>query len=150
MGPDCPQAMKTTKDTRAAVTAAASGDGLRALGMQRMGTGPVVQWNDDGSSVRPGPESSHYEAGRAECGAHLLFNAFWKVANCCVHQLLLRDSMHQIDLGVIIRLIMAILRKYWEDVLQFLNDGSDGLAAKRLQERLCRMLARHFGQDGRT
>ncbi len=31
---DCPLDMKTTKDTRAAVTAAASGDGLRALGMQ--------------------------------------------------------------------------------------------------------------------
>jgi hypothetical protein len=43
------------------------------------------------------------------------------------------DSMHQIDLGVIIRLIMAILRKYWGDVLQYLKDGSDGLAAKQLQ-----------------
>ena len=36
---DCPEAVKTEKDTRAAVTAAASGDGLRALGMQRMGGG---------------------------------------------------------------------------------------------------------------
>jgi hypothetical protein len=147
---DCPLAMKTTKDTRAAVTAAASGDGLRALGMQRMGPGPVVEWNEDGSCVRPGPESSHYEAGRSECGAHLLFNAFWTVAHCCVHQLLLRDSMHQIDLGVIIRLIMAILRKYWDDVLQFLKDGSDGLAAKKLQERLLRLLARRVGKDGKT
>ena len=64
---DCPEAMKTEKDTRAAVTAAASGDGLRALGMQRMGRGPVVQWNEDGSCVRPGPESTHYEANRAVC-----------------------------------------------------------------------------------
>ncbi len=129
---DCPLAMKITKDTRAAVTAAASGDGLRALGMQQMGRGPVVEWNEDDSCVRPGPESSHYEAGRSECGAHLLFNAgaFRTVAHCCVHQLLMRDSLHQIDLGVIIRLIMAILRKYWDDVLQFLKDESDGLAAK--------------------
>ena len=30
---DCPLAMKRTKDKRAAVTAAATGEGLRALGM---------------------------------------------------------------------------------------------------------------------
>jgi hypothetical protein len=60
--------------------------------------------------------------------------------------------MHQIDLGVTIRLIMAILRKYWDDVLQFLKDGSDGLAARKLQERLCRLLAlaRSVGKDGKT
>jgi hypothetical protein len=107
--------MKTTKDTRAAVTAAASGDGLRALGMQRMGTGPVVEWNEDGSCVRPGPESSHYEAGRSECGAHLLFNAFWTVAHCCVHQLLIRDSMHQIDFGESV-LSFASLWQYSENI----------------------------------
>ncbi len=52
-------------------------------------------------------------AGRAECVAHLLFNAIWSVSHCCIHTLFMRDAMHQIDLGVIIRLIMAILRKYW-------------------------------------
>jgi hypothetical protein len=41
------------------------------------------------------------------------------------------DSMHRIELGVIIRLIMAILKKYWDDVLQYLRDGSDGLVAKK-------------------
>ena len=100
--------MKCTKDTREAVTAAASGDGLRGLGM-RMSSGAVVEWNTDGSCTRPGPEAIHYEAARAECGAHLLFNAFWSVSHCCIHALLMRDGMHQIDLGVIIRLIMAIL-----------------------------------------
>jgi hypothetical protein len=138
------------RDTRAAVTAAASGDGLRNIGLRGMGPGAVVQWNDDGSNVRPGPESSHYEAARGECGAHLLFNAFWTVANCCVHQLLMKDSMHQIDLGVIVRLIMAILRKYWEDVLQWLGDEFAGLAAKKLQQRLCKVLERRIDQDGRT
>jgi hypothetical protein len=133
--------MKSTKDTRAAVTAAASGDGLRTLGMrQRMGRGPVVQWTDDGTCIRPGSESSHCEAGRADCGKLLS-------RQCCVHQLLLRDSMHQIDLGVFILLIMAILRKYWDDVLQFLKDGSDGLEAKKLQERLCKLLARRVGNS---
>ena len=140
--------MKTTSDKRAAITAAASGDGLRTLGMRRMGLGAVVEWNEDGSCVRPGPESSHYEAGRAECGAHLLFNAFWAVLHCCVHQLLMRDSMHQIDLGIIIRLIMAILKKYWECVLQFFPEGSEGLAAKKLEARLRKLLGRRTGQDG--
>ncbi len=110
--------------------------------------GPIVEWNDDGSCVRPGPESSHYEAGRAECGAHLLFNAFWGVSNCCVHQLLMKDSMHQIDLGVIMRLIMAILKKYWESVLQFLKEGMESLAANRVAARFRKALDRQAGPDG--
>ena len=63
--------------------------------------------------------------------------------------LLLPDPMHQIDLGVIVRLIMAILRKYWERVLQFLKEGNEGLAAKKLQARLNLVLARRTQQDGR-
>ena len=142
--------MKTTKDKRAAVTAAATGDGLRALGMRGMGSGDVVEWNEDGSCVRPGPESLHYEASRGECGAHLLFNAFWAVVNCCVHQLLMKDPMHQIDLGIIIRLIMAILKKYWECVLQYFAEGTENLAAKKLQARLNALLHRRSGPDGQS
>ena len=63
--------------------------------------------------------------------------------------LLLPDPMHQIDLGVIFRLIMAIIRKYWERVLQFLKEGNEGLAAKKLQARLNLVLARRTQQDGR-
>ncbi len=124
--------MKCTKDGRETITAAASGDGFWALGMRGMSesSGAVVEWNADGSCTRPGPEAIHYEAPRAECGAHLLFNAFWSVSHCCILALLMRDGMHQIDLGVIIRLIMAILRKYWECVLQFLGEDKEGLAAK--------------------
>ena len=44
--------MKTTKERRSEITAAATGDGLRNLGMQRMLGGDVVQWNEDGSCVR--------------------------------------------------------------------------------------------------
>jgi hypothetical protein len=142
--------MKTTKERRSEITAAATGDGLRNLGMQRMLGGDVVQWNEDGSCVRPGPQSKHYEAARSECSAHLLFNAFWSVLHCCVHQLLMKDPLHQIDLGVICRLIMAILKKYWECVLQFLPEGSEGLAAKKLQERLCAVLQRRSGPDQRS
>ncbi len=63
--------------------------------------------------------------------------------------LLLPDLMHQIDLGVIVRLIMAILRKYWERVLQLLKEGNEGLAAKKLQALLNLVLARRTQQDGR-
>jgi hypothetical protein len=62
----------------------------------------------------------------------------------------MQDSMHQIDLGVIIRLIMAILRIYWDDVLQYLKNGSDGLAAKKLKEQLAKLLARRVGKNGRA
>ena len=121
---------------------------MRAIGLRGMGDGSVVDWDEDGSNVRPGPEASHYEAARKECGAQLLFNAFGKVTYFCVHQMLMRDHMHQIDLGIIIRLISAILKKYWEDVLIFLKEGLEGLAAKRLEERLRRALARRTGRNG--
>jgi hypothetical protein len=58
-----------------------------------------VDWNEDKSGTRPGPEAAHYKAARKECGAHLLFNSFWLVSNFCVHQMHMKDSMHQIDLG---------------------------------------------------
>jgi hypothetical protein len=56
--------------------------------------------------------------------------------------------MHQIDLGVIIRLIMAILKNIGS-VLKFLPEESDGLAAKKLQARLRKVLERRSGPDGR-
>jgi hypothetical protein len=62
----------------------------------------------------------------------------------------MRDGMHQIDLGVIIRLIMAILRKYWECVLQFLGEDKAGLAAKKLEARFKKVLDRRTGQDGQS
>jgi hypothetical protein len=142
--------MKCTKDSREAITAAASGDGFRALGMRGMSSGAVVKWNADGSCTGPGPEASHCEAAKAECEAHLLFNAFWSVSHCCIHALFMRDSMHQIDLGVIIRLIMAIQRKYWECVLQFLGEDNEGLAKKKLEARFCKVLDRRTGQDGQS
>ena len=57
-----------------------------------------------------------------------------------------RDGMHAIDLGAIIRLILAILRKFWVCVELILN--MEGLAAKKLEERMRRCLARREGPDG--
>ena len=56
-----------------------------------------------------------------------------------------RDGMHAIDLGAMIRLILAILRKYWECVEKEL--GQEGLAAATLETRLRMYLARRNGPD---
>jgi hypothetical protein len=45
---------------------------------------------------------------------------------------------------------MAILRKYWECVLQFLGEGQEGLAAKKLEARFKKVLDRRTGQDGQS
>jgi hypothetical protein len=63
-----------------------------------------------------------------------------------VHQMLMRDPMHQIDLGAIIHLIKAILRKFTECVETALDQC--GLAAKRLGQRFQLMLAKRNGRDG--
>jgi hypothetical protein len=64
----------------------------------------------------PGPNVSHYDQFRAKAGAHLIFNAFWTIQHFCVHQMLMSDPMHQVDLGAIVHLIRAILRKFQECV----------------------------------
>ena len=56
----------------------------------------------------------------------------------------MRDTMHQIDLGVIISFMKAILRKYLECVENHLN--IPGRAAKKLTERLQRMLKKQKKQ----
>ncbi len=57
-----------------------------------------------------------------------------------------RDKMHAIDLGAIIRLILAILQNFYVCVEQKLN--VEGLAAKKLEARMRRCLARREGPDG--
>ena len=104
---------KTAATRRVQITAAAAGDGLQKRGM--VAGGSVVDWGEAPSHA-PGPNSANYEAFRELCGAHLVYNAFWNVKHFCVHQMLMRDPMHQVDLGAIVHLIKAILRKYAECV----------------------------------
>lgn len=108
--------------------------------------GKVVKWDQTGSKHSPGPNFAHYERARKECGAHLVFNAFWSVQHFCVYHMVMRDSMHAIDLGVIITLLKAILRKYYECVEKILN--IEGRAAAKLERRFRRILARWTGPDG--
>ena len=60
----------------------------------------------------------------------------------------MKDSMHQIDFGVMVRFIMAILKQYWECVLQYLADGKESLAAQKLAQRFQSVLERRTGSDG--
>jgi hypothetical protein len=57
------------------ITFEASGDGLKERGAAGVVDGRVVEWDEDGSNVRPGPNASKYESVRKECGAHILPNA---------------------------------------------------------------------------
>ena len=145
---DLPSAPKSMKIRREEIEHEASGDGLRERGARGIVEGSVVEWDADGSNVRAGPNKRAYESCRKECGAHLTYNAFWEVQNFCVQQMLPRDGMHAIDLGAIIRLIMAILMKYFECVEKIL--GMEGLAASRLEARMRRCLARRDGPDSQT
>ena len=84
-------------------------------GMQAGGS--VVDFGELPDRIHsPGPNASHYEQFRSQAGAHLIFNAFWTIPHFCVHQMLMRDPMHQVDLGAIVHLIRAILRKFKECV----------------------------------
>jgi hypothetical protein len=118
------------------------GEGIR--GMRRVVDGCIVEWDEMESNVCHGPNKSNYESARKECGAHLLFNTFWRIKHFCVQQMHPRDGMHAIDLGAIIRLIVAILRKYWECVEEL---GQEGLAASLLEARMRMYLARSAGPD---
>ena len=137
--------VKTTVARRAAITRAASGVDLPEC-IRNASAEAVVDWGDDGSTHRPGPNSAHYEDARQRCRAHPLFNAFWLLPHFCVYQMLMRDSMHTIDLGVIITLIKAILRAFFEVVESVLD--IEGRAAAKLEVRFRNILAWRTGPDG--
>ena len=49
----------------------------------------------------------HYKSQRKKAGAHLFFNAFWLIQHFCINLMYMRDTMHQIDSGVIISFLKA-------------------------------------------
>ena len=95
---------------------------------------PVVTWHPQTKEMVPGPASKYYESGRKRAGCHLLFNAFWAIQGFCIYQMCMRDPMHQMDKGVIVQLLKAILHLYYEQVESVM--GEAGLAAKTLTTRL--------------
>ena len=92
------------------------------------------------------PGAIHYESQRKKAGAHLFFNAFWLIPHFCVNLMYMRDPMHQIDNGIIIAFLKAILRKYRECVESTL--GKIGLAAKKLTLRLKFLLRKYTNVTG--
>jgi hypothetical protein len=92
------------------------------------------------------PGAMHYESQRKKAGAHLLFNAFWLIPHFCVNLMYMRDPMHQIDNGIIIAFLKAILRKYRECVESTMD--KIGLAAKKLTLRLRLLLRKYTNVTG--
>ena len=149
---------KTMRKVRQRIEIAAAGGYLTG----RQNSTRVVKWDPDGRNVRPGPGMitliliihimyiisnivynpgvRYYESQRLKAGAHLFFNAFWLIPNFCINQMYMRDPMHQIDSGVIISFLKAVLRKFRECVEFPL--GIPGAAAKKLTGRLRRLLGR--------
>ncbi len=126
-------ASKSGRDRRRDITRAAAGKNIVLRGMQP--GEPVVNWGEAPDHVHsPCPNAANYERFRVHAGAHLVFNAVWKVQHFCVHQVLMRDPMHQIDLGAIVHLIRAILRKFQECVEIALDKV--GLASKKIKTTL--------------
>ena len=87
-----------------------------------------------------------YESQRIKAGAHLFFNAFWLIPHFCINLMYMRDTLHQIDSGVIISFLKAILRKFRECVEIPL--GIAGAAAKKLTNRLRRLLGKEKTASG--
>ena len=74
---------------------------------------PVVDFSSDGTKHSKGPGSSHYDQEHKRSGFHMFFNAFWLVSTFCLFQMYMRDSLHQIDHGVIIHVLRGILRLFY-------------------------------------
>ncbi len=78
----------------------------------------------------------------------MFFNAFWLNPHFCINLMCMRDTMHQIDSGVIISFLKAILRKFRECVE--LPLGIAGAAAKKLTRRLQSLLGKQTSVSGHT
>ena len=84
------------------------------------------------------PGARFYESQRKKAGAHLFFNAYWLIPQFCINLMYIRDTMHQIDSGVIASFLKAIPRKFKECVEGPLNIA--GAAANELTNRLPSLL----------
>ena len=74
---------------------------------------PVVQFCHNGRQHTEGPAVRDYEREHRRSGFHLFFSTFWMISTFCLFQMHMRDSLHQIDHGVIIHVLRAILRLFY-------------------------------------
>jgi len=96
---------KTTAKVRKTVKSASGG--IPGAGR------PVVEFSNDGRTHTEGPAGRQYEREHKRAGFHLFFNAFWLVSSFCLFQMYMRDSLHQIDHGVVIHVLRGILRLFY-------------------------------------
>ena len=73
---------------------------------------PVVEFSQEGRTTE-GPAGRHYEGEHKRAGYHLFFNAFWLVSHFCLFQMYMRDSLHQVDHGIVIHVLRGILRLFF-------------------------------------
>ena len=73
----------------------------------------VVQFGLNGRQQTEGAAGGDYERERKRSGFHLFFSTFWMISTFCLFQMHMRDSLHQIDHGVIIHVLRAILRLFY-------------------------------------
>jgi len=130
---------KTTWDMKRSLLEAAAGSHSRGRA--------VVEWDDDGRR-QAGPSVRSYDRIRKMFG-HIVRNAFWAVPSFCVYHLCMRDPMHQIDHGVIVFLLRAILWRYMETVEKELG-APVGTAVEKLTARINMVLGKRSGDEGRT
>ncbi len=76
----------------------------------------------------------------------MFFNVFWLIPHFCINLMYMCDTMHQIDSGVIISFLKAILRKFRECVEIPLGLGN--AAAKKLTNRLRMLLGKEKSASG--
>jgi hypothetical protein len=107
----------------------------------------VVEWDADGRR-RAGPGVKSYDRIRKMFG-HLVRNAFWAVPGFCIYSMCMRDPMHQIDHGVIVFLLRAILWRYMETVEKQLGLAA-GTAVTKLTARINMVLGKRKDDEGRT
>ena len=89
---------------------------MQAAAAGKPGAGrPVVNFGKDASGLKhsKGPEARHYDREHKCSGFHLFFNVFWNVSSFCLFQMHMRDSLHQIDHGVIIYVLRGVLRLFY-------------------------------------
>ena len=130
---------KTTWDMKRSLLEAAAGSHSRGRA--------VVEWDDDGRR-QAGPSVRSYDRIRKMFG-HIVRNAFWAVPGFCVYHLCMRDPMHQIDHGVIVFLLRAILWRYMETVEKQLGLAA-GTAVTKLTARINMVLGKRSDGEGRT
>jgi len=98
---------RTKTTTRVKKTVLAAAAGIPGAGR------PVVQFSNQGRQHTEGPAARDYEREHKRSGFHLFFSAFWLVSTFCLFQMHMRDSLHQIDHGVIIHVLRGILRLFY-------------------------------------